>query len=340
MSIPLPFPNGVAGALHGSWVLLLKTPLFIRHGAKAAYKQQSRDLKKGRGNKIEFSWNNGGDAEEWSEIADFNYHFQVQEDQTLAVEYSIPASTIRGALRQWAIKSLIDFSERRAFNIPKKQEMTGKELSALMASARQTLQKDKNYWYDILSLFGSAYDLNPEADDPLTWAGRMRLTTRILNGAAGREFDGISAGSGANQGPSNIKRHVNVRNPLDRVTMAAKQGGLHFGLEMSEGEQFQVDFHIVNPKPNDLQLLNLWCNDIHEGYIRFGGLTSQGRGRVAVAAEVYRLYLPPTAPLYPQVKQLAKPDLAKGTIFEGVWRGAELTRQELLKLEIEKLDNE
>jgi len=343
MNIPLPFPNGVAGVLHGTWQFRLKTPLFIRHGSKSAYKQQSRDLKKGRGNKIEFAWKNtqgNADKEEWSEIADFNYHFEVNEQGRLTVQYSVPASTIRGVLRQWAIKCLLDPSDRAAFSIPQVKGLQENELADLMKQAREQFEGAKNHWVDILSLFGSAFDVNPGKDDPLTWSGRMRITTQMLNGDENKAFDGIVPGNLESDSPANMKRHVNVRNPIDRVTMAAKQGGLHFGLEMSEGQQFQADFHILNPKPNDIKLLNLWCNDINEGFIRFGGLTSQGRGRAVIEAEKYQLYLSRLSPLYPEVQKLGKPDLAKDTIYDGVWFGAEFTRPELLSLEIEKLEKQ
>jgi CRISPR/Cas system CSM-associated protein Csm3 (group 7 of RAMP superfamily) len=335
MNLFKPFANGVMGVLHGHWQLELKTPLLIRHGTASDFKSKPKEHGKGRGKDAAWMWREPLKNEEWSQITDFNYHFLIDTANHLQVEHSIPTSSIRGALRNWAIKQLLQRERWRDFSLEQKGEKTKDELAALMRQARQRLEDTKNRWRDILSLFGSAYDLNPETDEPLTWAGRLRLKTRIPP-ASGKTIDGVAASNG----PQNINRHVNVRNPLDRVTMAAKDKGLHFALEMSEGEMFEVDFQILNPKPVDVELLALWCDDLEAGYLRFGGLTSQGRGRVKITAENYQFYVSSASPLFAEVKKRSKPDLAQNTLFAGLWIGAALeNRAELAKLDLSKLES-
>ncbi len=334
MNIFKPFAHGVMGVLHGHWQLELQTPLLIRQGSASVFKQKPASHKKGRGQDAAWLWGSSQAGDEWSQITDFNYQFLIDEKNLLQVEHSIPASSIRGALRNWTIKQLLLRERWRDFSLDNKVEKTEVELSALMQQARQRLEDTKNRWRDILSLFGSAYDLNPETDDPLTWAGRLRLKTQIPP-ASGKTIDMVAA----TNGPENINRHVNVRNPLDRVTMAAKDKGLHFALEMSEGEMFEVDFHILNPKRADVELLVVWCEDLESGYLRFGGLTSQGRGRVTIAKETYQLFVSVASPLFEEVKKQGKHDLAQNTLFSDIWIGATLeNRTDLTKFDFSKLE--
>jgi len=344
MKFNRPFENGALGVLQGKWQLTLKTPLLIRQGSlpesKAALKQQPKNFQKGRGQEVGLLWKTAPAKlkeqsqfyeKEWSEITDFNYHFFVDDKNQLQVQYSIPASSVRGALRQWAIKNLItNRDEWNLFRLEKQDKKTEQDLTNLIEKLWEHLQKRKSRWTDILSLFGIAYDIDPNVDNRLIWAGRLRLTTRVNETASNKVLDAVGKSITATDGPQNMKRHVTVRNPLDRVTMAAKEQGLHFGLEMSEGETFEVNFHILNPKPTDIELINLWHTDIHNGFLRFGGLTSQGRGRVEIDGEQYRLFVSSaSSALHQQLKNLGKKDLAENTYFNSIWLGAELTRAEL-----------
>lgn len=354
MNFNRPFENGVLGALHVKWQLRLKTPLLIRQGSlpesKAAFKQQSRKFYKGRGQEVGLLWKTAPAKlknesqfyeKEWSEITDFNYHFFVDAQNQLQVQYSIPASSIRGALRQWAIKNLIaNREEWNLFKLEKQDGKTAQELTNLIEKVWEHLEKRKSRWTDILSLFGIAYDIDPNADNPLIWAGRFRLITRVTETASNKVLDAVGKSITTADGPQNMKRHVTVRNPLDRVTMAAKEQGLHFGLEMSEGETFEVDFHVLNPKPTDVDLINLWHSDIHSGFLRFGGLTSQGRGRVEIASEQYRLFVSSASDLHQQVKNLGKKDLTEHTYFNKIWCGAELTLAELAGIDFTRLEKQ
>lgn len=343
MTFKSPFKDGVLGVLHGKWQLMLKTPLFIRQGSKSAFKQQPKRLQKGRGQEVDLLWGNADkklkeEPSEWSEISDFNYHFFVDEHNQLKVQYNIPASAIRGTLRQWAIKNLIKREDWRLFTLEKRDDKTPQQLSELMQKVSKHLQESSSRWADILSLFGSAYDLIPDFDNLLTWAGRLRLTAQIPEKSSNKVMDAGGKQFQCRDGPQNIKRHVLVQNPLDRVTMAAKEGGLHFGLEMSEGEVFEVEFHMLNPKRTDIEMLELWHTDIQAGFIRFGGLTSQGRGRVEISSEQYRLFVSSASALYTQIKKLGKKDLAENSIFNGIWVGSEQTRSELNNLDFAVLE--
>ncbi|MBN2093058.1 hypothetical protein JW964_25770 [candidate division KSB1 bacterium] len=334
----LPFEKGVLGVLYGRWELTLKTPLVIRKGnekkSKAAFVQQSRVYKKGRGMEMAFVWKNATQKREespneWSEVTDFNYHFFVNPDNNLDIAYSIPASSIRGALRQWTIKSLVARNDRRLFSLPKRNT---EDSVTQIKDVKEEIETGIKGWKDILTLFGCAFDLEP--DNPLTWAGRLRLTTEIVSTTSSTKLEAAGKPITMSDGPKNMNRHINVRNPIDRVTMAAKDGGLHFGLEMSEGEQFAIDFHILNPRNTDIRLIDLWAQDIQEGFLRFGGLTSQGRGRVELneSTETYRLFVSPVSTLYSVVKALGKPDIAGDELFSDFWLGVGLTRTELINL--------
>ncbi len=335
MSLNFPYENGVVSVLRGHWQLTLKTPLFIRQGIKASFKQQSNHLKKGRGEGVAISWKQkpaGRSETEWSELSDFNYHFAVGEQSQLEVQYSIPASSIRGALRQWAIKQLVEREDWRFFTLEEIKSKSSEQLAEQMQKARTYLEDSKNRWRDVHSLFGIVYDLQANHNDPLTWAGRLRLTTKIAGEAASKFIDASGKKIKCEGGPQNIAGHVSVRNPLDRVTVAAKEGGLHFGLEMSEEQCFHVDFHILNFRSTDSELLDLWCQDIDAGFLRFGGLTSQGRGRVQLSSERYQFFASPVSPLFDEVKKLGALDLSKDLLFGGIWIGAELTRSQLSTL--------
>lgn len=338
-----PYEQGVLGVLLVTWKMELQTPLIVRatHGAAV---MQGIPRKKGRGSNVAIAWE---DAEQkrkekingqakYSQLTDFNYHFTVQEGK-IEPEYQIPASSVRGTLRNAAIKCLVEkIEDRRAFTVKIKKGQTMEDVEAQINNARKILREQHDGWHDILTLFGCAFDPLPGETPPLTWAGRMRLDTTL---DALRSLPSIDCvGTQIKTGPLNIHGHVMVRNPIDRVSMSAKEGGLHFNLEMSPGEVFTVDMRILNPCAEDLRLLNMWHGDINEGYIRFGGLTSQGRGRVEIIQENYELYVSQTSLLYPEIVGLGKPDQASGTMLDNIWRGAEFTNiAELNQLKINQL---
>lgn len=326
-----PFDKGVYGILHVDWTLKLKTPLTIHNGMKTAYRQQDPAMKKGRGSRKDVNWTHADivlldkkikEKQGWSEVADFNYHFQIEEHQVVP-KYAIPASSIRGTLRNVAITSFVEREDWQCFNLPKKPEKTDDTVLAerkqKIDDALKLLQNQQSGWYDVLSLFGLVFELEEKRQQPLVWAGRLRLTVAPLE-SENSDIDGKQYADG---GPDNLKRHITVRNPLDRVTSAAKEGGLHFRMEMSAGQSFRVHFEILNPRNTDIRLLKAWQEDISDGYLRFGALTSQGRGRVKIESEDYTLYL------RAQHRLATKLDELDDLLFQGIWKGKKMTFDEL-----------
>ncbi|NTU50034.1 MAG: hypothetical protein HGA87_03945 [Desulfobulbaceae bacterium] len=336
MTLPYPYPfeQGIQSALHCRWTLILKTPLVIRHGSSASYKNNKVGYKKGRGIEKEFSWKEketGGDEHTWTEVADFNFQFSIGADGELTVDYSIPPSSIRGALRQWAIKTMVKREERSLFLSPKLEGFSKEETASLLhqVSEARKYVKDKGHnWHHILSLFGNAFDFSSEEleeQEPMTWAGRLTVTTTIEQ-ASKHGIDGMKVEHMPPNALDNIQRHINVRNPLDRMSMAAKNQGLHHALEMSSGQGFKVELHILNPKPKDIEMLRLWEEDINDGFLRFGGLSSQGRGRCEISNHEYKLYAAVTSAL---AEHIASAEKTEDNILDGFWTGASFTMDEL-----------
>jgi CRISPR/Cas system CSM-associated protein Csm3 (group 7 of RAMP superfamily) len=354
MTLPYPFPvqQGIQSALHCRWTLTLKTPLVIRHGSSASYKNNIKEYKKGRGQEKEFSWRIKNDKRTWTGVADFNYHFFIDPDGNFRVAYSIPASSIRGALRQWAIKQMLKRDERSYFQSPKLEGFSEEENASFqkqVGKARECVEDTGHNWHHILSLFGNALDFSTEEfekldelkeKDPMTWASRLKVTTTIKSDikeenseeASKEEYgsiDGIKIKDMPPNAPDNIQRHINVRNPLDRMTMAAKNQGLHHALEMSPGQVFEVELLVLNPKPKDIVMLTLWEEDINEGFLRFGGLTSQGRGRCMLNRAEYNLYASATTEFAVPIASAVKQNVIEEKVFDGFWTGASFTIGEL-----------
>ena len=345
MTLPYPFPEGIHSVLHCLWTLTLKTPLMIRHGSSASYKNNPEGYLKGRGKEKEFSWEKKGNAKDehtWTEVADFNFQFSVGADGGLKVDYAIPPSSIRGALRQWAIKTMVTREERPLFQSPKLEGFSKDETASLVQQVNETRKyvKDTDHnWHHILSLFGNAFDFTfeeLEENEPMTWAGRIKVTTAIKSSEKEKELgdehgsiDGIKIKNMPTNAPDNIQRHINVRNPIDRMTMASKNQGLHHALEMSPGQEFEVELHILNPRLKDIQMLELWEEDINDGFLRFGGLTSQGRGRCVLSRAEYYLYASVTTILAEQIVSAKKQSVIDKNVFDGFWSGATFTMDEL-----------
>ncbi|NTV92580.1 MAG: hypothetical protein HGA72_04690 [Chlorobiaceae bacterium] len=348
MSIPFPFPQGVSSLLKCTWTLELKTPLVIRASTNASIHNKKNGKPKGRDKQYDFRWeepaNVQGQKDEWSAVRDFNYEFNaVKNDDSstkeefpfvLKARYSIPGSSIRGALRQSLIHSLImDGEQQLLFSLPKLDQILSGEKSKRMAAARGSVEKEQNYWHDILSLFGIAYDLNPGVDKPLIWSGRLEMgSVKLPDGLGKTEGFQYEASEVNSCAPNNIDKHVKTRSPLDRVTMAPKESGLHTCIEMSEGQAFLLEFRILNPKPNDIKILKLWKRDLDTGFIRFGGLSSQGRGKVGINSESYSLFAEQNSPLGKAIRELKRVEIADE--FAGIWNGAEIDFETLRKPEI------
>ena len=345
MTLPYPFSEGIHSALHSLWTLTLKTPMVIRHGSSASYKNNYDGYKKGRGQEKEFSWKEketGQNENTWTGVADFNFQFSIGSDGELTVDYSIPPSSIRGALRQWAIKQMVHIDQRAHFQSPNIEGFNEEEKESFLkqiSEAREYVADTGHNWHHILSLFGNTFDFMPEEleeNEPMTWAGRLKITTIIKPGIIEEEskeeygsIDGIEIKHMPTNAPDNIQRHINVRNPLDRMTMGAKNQGLHHALEMSPEQVFDVELHILNPNIKDIEMLELWEDDINDGFLRFGGLTSQGRGRCMLSRVEYNLYASVKTALADQIVLVKKQSVIDENVFDGFWSGATFTMDEL-----------
>lgn len=344
-----PYSNGVLGVLKATWTLKLLSPLTIRNQNYSAFKHSEGG--KGRGaNKenFEFEWvtpdaklsKAGAPPSNFSQISDFNYEFAV-DGNTVKPEYSIPASSIRGTLRNAAIKRLVKFDERKLFSIPSKQDRENQENAPLpeqFERAITILNERTENWFHILSLFGNVYDYDSDQNDPITWAGRMKMNITIPQTGAHQSIECLNQLVESHNAPYNVRMQTAVRNPLDRATMGAKDKGLHSWLEMSENEQFTIEMRILNPTNTDIKLVNMWHTDIDDGFISFGALTQQGRGKCKSVEENYYLYVSRSSCLYDSVKDLQTNDAFKDdNIFQGIWHGAKLSRNDLLNLDISKL---
>jgi len=353
MSAPIPFPQGVTSLLKCSWTIELKTPLVIRASTNASIHNKNRAQKKGREKQYDFRWEEPINETEWAAVKDFNYDFQAIENDDqrskdkfkwkLQARYSIPGSSIRGALRQWTMRTLVKDDEMRLFSLPKLDTGESIDKAERMTKAGKAVNDPKNRWHDILSLFGIAYNLNPGVNDQLVWSGRLEIGTvelpRQEYTPEDYRYDESDEGKEINvMAPKNIKQNLNTRSPLDRITMAARSGGLHSGIEMSEDQHFTLEFRILNPKPNDLRILKLWKRDLDAGFIRFGGLTSQGRGKVKIVSDTYSMFAAYNTPFAEAVKKIGKEDIAQD--FTGVWTGAELDFESLFRSEIMETLNE
>ena len=252
-----------------------------------------------------------------------------------------PASSIRGVLRNEAIKRLIKLEDRNLFDIPKKNEeaINLEEISKQINTARTVLKERKKYWFDILSLFGNTFEIETGQDNPYTWSGRLLLKTIVskLEGNermyyTNEEFEPIN-------GPRNLKTQITIRNPLDRVTQGARDGGLHAWVELCEEQSFSIEFHILNPTSFDIDLLKVWKQDINEGLIRFGALVQQGKGQIEISNEEYNFYLSRNTALYKELDIDEDNDLiSNNSLFDQVWSGqGYINLNEVSKIDFDKL---
>lgn len=268
-----------------TWTLNLETPLVVRSGGHFVWKNAEK--KKTRNYWMEFNWMLT-DKEGWHHVSDLYHSVEIKENQIVPY-YHIPSSSVRGALRAWTIEHLL---KREHWDIEK-------YLKPLTADALKNKTADLIRLEPILDLFGFAVEGTDKAiTKEFTKAGRLKIIVDRFEATDEKPcVDGDWASNGIKTfGPENAKRHVKPRNPLDRITHAAKDSGLHHNLEFSEGQKFKITFKIRKAKTSeqheeakiseecdfDKKLLKKWREEINAGIIRIGGLTGIGRGRVSV----------------------------------------------------------
>ncbi|GEM_PF-1094985 len=246
----------------------LETPLVVRSGSSFSWENAERS--KTRNYRMKYLWAHVADKQDNEhDIADLYFSLRIEGDQVKPY-YHIPSSSIRGSLRQWTIRNLLP---EEWWDIEKRLKEYAKQ------NPKPPLPR---YLDDILSLFGFAINtVDRELNKKYTCAGRLNIEADPFNGNHPLpDVHGTWNNAGNDYGPSNAGRHIKTRNPLDRITNSAKEGGLHSGLEFSKGQSFNVTLTVENLTDFDRRLIDYWCSEINNGMIRFGALSSVGRGRV------------------------------------------------------------
>ena len=288
-----PFKGGVHSVLLARWMLECKTPLVIRNNLSLGYTEPKPAFPKSRGLDLSFKWQRP-DPDRDLEVAALHYGYEV-DGSTMSAFHRVPASSVRGVLRSWTINHLALREYRNRF-VPlemrgekETQEEYDRRTEEHLAAVRRGLEMPGSGYGLIASLFGLALETR-EGNVGLSNAGRLDLQTGKFSQATPFPVSVNGTVVQGDVGPKNAKRQMTVRNPLDRITHASKEGGLHHFMEFCQGETFTVDLSILNPECSDLGLLSLWVREMNDGLLRIGALSSIGRGRVQVADQSYTLW--------------------------------------------------
>lgn len=281
------FADGVHSVLLADWELVCVTPLAIRNGQQIAYSDTTSI--KTRYHDLQLKWR-GKENREY-EVAALHYGYEIRSGQVYSYHF-VPPSSIRGALRSWSIRHLVHPALYPALTPAPKEDADG--IAIHEASVRQGLAQRDTGLELIASLFGLAAD-EGEADAPSN-AGRLHIETERFTGAGLRPVDVSGVSMATSNGPDNVRREMPVRNPLDRMTHASCDGGLHRFLEVACGETFKVHLRIINPLDCNLGLVGLWVRELNDGMLRIGALASIGRGRMEVRQQTYELWRRANAP--------------------------------------------
>lgn len=318
------YTGGVHSVLLVEWELLCKTPLVIRNGHQLAYKDAAPT--KTRYQNLQLKWTDKTNQEH--EVAALHYGYEIR-DGKLSSYHFVPPSSIRGALRSWSIRHFVHPALYPALNPAPKDDADGAKVH--QTCLRQGLAKRDTGLELIASLFGLAAD---ESGEELpSNAGRLKIETVRFTGAGLQPVDVSGVSMASSDGPDNVRREMPVRNPLDRITHASRDGGLHRFLEVTHGETFKVHLRIINPLDCDIALLGLWVRELNDGMLRIGALSSIGRGRMEVRQQTYELWRRTNAPQLQGCAFLG--DEADGNrpndILAGLWKCHTIPPETLLE---------
>ncbi len=289
------------------WTFKTETPLLIRSTHNASWRQSpigndGKPIGKARGSECQFRMiprdkSDREDDKKFSQVT-LPYMTLFLENNEVKPVYTIPASAIRGALRNWTIRHLVKEKYWDAF-IQKKKE----EADENYKKKQENALKDPG-WQLVFSLFGQALDTSKEDSDkkqedkeksnkkePKGYKGRLQIEVGKLSGGTKEPGACGKWTPDSVYDPSNAIRHIKMRNPLDRVTHASVSGGLHTFVEFGRNMEFEVTFTIREPERVHMALMALWKREIEYGMIRFGALSSVGRGRVSIVNEDEKEYV-------------------------------------------------
>lgn len=308
------YAGGVHSVFLVDWQFVCQTPLALRNGARVKYTDGAAP--KARLHDMSLTWAEpqGNDRE----VAALYYGYRVSHGRLESYHF-VPPSSVRGALRSWTMRRLVRPDLLQPLTPPPAEDRAA--TTAYAASVAGALAERSTGYELIASLFGLATDTR-EATGAFANRGRLKVeTTPFAPATQGRELDVSGVPMPAVGGPANATRHMAVRNPIDRVTHASREGGLHHFLEFRRGEKFGVSLSIVNPLAVDLGLVALWRREIDDGLLRFGALHSIGRGRVRIARPSYRLWRRPNAPVLAGLAQFPEFEVdPMSDALAGIWR--------------------
>jgi hypothetical protein len=309
------FAQGIKRVLCAEWKLRCETPLVIRNGLSVAYTEPKGSTSPD----VHLHWR--PPTTDTHSVASLYYGYEIVNGHVSAF-HVVPASTVRGALRSWTIQHVVHADFRDVGTLPPTAEP---EQAAIHAAKLRQALADKRYGYPLIaSLFGLALDTARD-DEQMSNASRLRIATEKFDQVQLQPLSASGMTEQGDGGPSGADRFMNVRNPLDRITHASKVGGLHHFLEFCAQQSFIVRLTILNPQAADLGLLSLWVNEMNHGLLRIGGLTSIGRGRVAVIAQSYDLWRSRHAPPLAEIEHLLveRSDIS-GDALAGLWHHFEV----------------
>jgi hypothetical protein len=250
------------------------------------------------------------------EVTGLHYGYQIVDDQVKTMHF-VPASSVRGALRNWTIQHVITRELIGGLTPPPKDDP--EKLDAYLETLHKAIDQGNKGYELLFSLFGQVADV--EGNTFSANAGRLQVVVQPFDNTNLRDIDSAGVSMKVQDGPDNVRRHMAVRSPLDRITHETKKGGLHHFLEFSRGQEFAVHLSIVNPLPRDVGLISLWRRELNDGFLRIGALSSIGRGRVSVTHEDYHLWRRPTAPEFRGLKHFSECEhILDEDPLAGIWR--------------------
>ena len=234
-----------------------------------------------------------------SQLSDFYYDVHLADGEP-KVRYKVPSTSVRGALRNYTIKRLIrkefwDAELKATSDIDLPDGEQGAQDEQEEQKVKQNNETFKEAlktpgWNLVQNLFGIAADTDDPDLEKESVAGRLCVRVGNLEKLTPERFQenlihGNFKKDGFKPGSTHGKMAVTTRNPLDRITKAAKKGGLHSFLELAPGNRFEIVLDIANPGPADIGFAAFWEQAVNTGLLRFGGLTSSGRGRLNIVKE-------------------------------------------------------
>lgn len=318
------YADGVHSVLLAEWEMLCSTPLVIRNGYHIAYTDSAQT--KTRYHDLKLKWRNKENKE--YEVSSLHYGYEISNAQVCSFHFVSPNS-VRGALRSWSICNLVHPALYPALNPASNEDKDA--VAAHKVCVLKGLAQSDTGCELIASLFGLAAD-EGESDMPSN-AGRLTIETERFNGTELWPVDVGGVSMETTGGPCNVRREMTTRNPLDRMTHASVDGGLHRFLEFARGATFKVHLRIINPLDCDLGLLGLWVRELNDGMLRIGALSSIGRGRMEVQKQAYELWRRPNAPKL-QGHELIQEDAggnSNNDILAGIWARYVLSSEALPK---------